>query len=119
MKGGDFGNLLENVNALNVETTKFYLAHVVLALEHLHSMGIVHRDLKPENMLISADGHVKLTDFGLSEAGLRKMIQKTIMSKPKFKSKSEIFSINLDLSDQKLEKKEIAAKNLEIGFQNK
>jgi serine/threonine protein kinase len=70
-------------------------------------------------MLISADGHVKLTDFGLSEAGLRKMIQKTIMSKPKFKSKSEIFSINLDLSDQKLEKKEIAAKNLEIGFQNK
>jgi serine/threonine protein kinase len=36
MKGGDFGNLLENVVSLNVETTKFYLAHVVLALEHLH-----------------------------------------------------------------------------------
>ena len=92
MKGGDFGNLLENVVSLNVETTKFYLAHVVLALEHLHSNGIVHRDLKPENMLIAADGHVKLTDFGLSEAGLRKKIQKTIMIKPKFKSKSEIFS---------------------------
>jgi serine/threonine protein kinase len=119
MKGGDFGNLLENVHALNVETTKFYLAHVVLALEHLHSMGIVHRDLKPENMLIAADGHVKLTDFGLSEAGLRKKIQKTIMNKPKFKSKSEIFSINLDLAEQKLERNEITAKNLEIGLEKK
>lgn len=85
MKGGDFGNLLENFYALNYEYTKFYLAHVVLALEHLHSNGIVHRDLKPENMLISADGHVKLTDFGLSEAGLRKKIQKSIvLKKPKF-----------------------------------
>ena len=74
MKGGDFGNLLENVVSLNFETTKFYLA-----LEHLHSNGIVHRDLKPENMLIAADGHVKLTDLGLSEAGLFKKIQKTII----------------------------------------
>lgn len=79
MKGGDFGNLLENVHALNYETSKFYLAHVVQALEHLHQMGIVHRDLKPENMLVAADGHVKLTDFGLSEAGLRKILQKTII----------------------------------------
>jgi serine/threonine protein kinase len=81
MKGGDFGTLLENVSALNFETTKFYLAHIVQALEHLHSMGIAHRDLKPENILIAADGHVKLTDFGLSEAGLRKKVEKTIVAK--------------------------------------
>ncbi|KAF9620298.1 hypothetical protein IFM89_011033 [Coptis chinensis] len=43
---------------------------VVLALEYLHSLGIVHRDLKPDNILIAHDGHIKLTDFGLSKIGL-------------------------------------------------
>ena len=70
MKGGDFGTLLERVGYLDALRTKFYLAHLVAALEHLHAQGIVHRDLKPENMLIGSDGHVKLADFGLSEAGL-------------------------------------------------
>jgi serine/threonine protein kinase len=71
MRGGDFGNLLERCGSLNLETARFYLAHIVAGLEHLHSRGIVHRDLKPENMLIGADGHIKLTDFGLSDAGLK------------------------------------------------
>ncbi|KAK1316475.1 Serine/threonine-protein kinase AtPK2/AtPK19 [Acorus calamus] len=42
----------------------------VLALEYLHSLNVVHRDLKPDNLLINHDGHIKLTDFGLSKVGL-------------------------------------------------
>lgn len=43
---------------------------VELPQEHIHAMGIVHRDLKPENLLIGADGHLRLTDFGLSATGI-------------------------------------------------
>ena len=59
-------------NCLEEEIAKFYLAEVVLALEYLHSKGIVHRDLKPDNLLLDGNGHIKLTDFGLSEVGISK-----------------------------------------------
>lgn len=48
----------------------FYAGELVLALEHLHSLGIVYRDLKPENCLLDVEGHVVLTDFGLSKVAV-------------------------------------------------
>mmetsp|Transcript_33362 Transcript_33362/g.30328 ORF Transcript_33362/g.30328 Transcript_33362/m.30328 type:complete len:148 (-) Transcript_33362:958-1401(-) len=67
MIGGDFGYILENCTCLDENDTKFYIAEVVLALEYLHKQSIVHRDLKPDNILLDEKGHIKLTDFGLSE----------------------------------------------------
>lgn len=46
---------------------KFYSAELCLALEFLHSNNIVYRDLKLENILMDVEGHIVLTDFGLSK----------------------------------------------------
>ncbi|XP_075248671.1 uncharacterized protein LOC142341541 isoform X2 [Convolutriloba macropyga] len=70
VEGGDVGTLLKNVGALPYDLARMYFAETVLAVEYLHSYGIVHRDLKPDNLLITSEGHIKLTDFGLSRMGL-------------------------------------------------
>ncbi|KAF4532795.1 hypothetical protein B566_EDAN002645 [Ephemera danica] len=70
VEGGDCATLLKNIGALPPDTARLYFAETVLAVEYLHSYGIVHRDLKPDNLLITALGHIKLTDFGLSKMGL-------------------------------------------------
>ncbi|XP_022176732.1 microtubule-associated serine/threonine-protein kinase 3 isoform X2 [Myzus persicae] len=70
VEGGDCASLLKNIGPLPPDMAKFYFAETVLAVEYLHNYGIVHRDLKPDNLLITALGHIKLTDFGLSKMGL-------------------------------------------------
>ncbi|KAI3712480.1 hypothetical protein L1987_71037 [Smallanthus sonchifolius] len=70
LNGGDLYSLLRNLGCLDEDVARIYIAEVVLALEYLHSLRVVHRDLKPDNLLIAHDGHIKLTDFGLSKVGL-------------------------------------------------
>jgi serine/threonine protein kinase len=46
------------------------MAEIILAIEYVHSLNVIYRDMKPENILIDADGHMKLADFGLAKAGI-------------------------------------------------
>ncbi|KAF9974442.1 hypothetical protein BGZ73_002127 [Actinomortierella ambigua] len=69
LNGGDCMALIKAIGRLPEDWARNYLAEVVLGLEYLHAAGIVHRDLKPDNLLIDQNGHLKLTDFGLSKVG--------------------------------------------------
>ena len=67
LPGGDLMTLLMARDILPEEDSKFYAAEMVVAIESVHDMGCIHRDLKPDNVLIGRDGHIKLSDFGLSK----------------------------------------------------
>ncbi|KAI9915654.1 hypothetical protein PsorP6_007042 [Peronosclerospora sorghi] len=69
--GGELFYHLSRMKKLPESMACFYAAEITLALEHLHGLGVVYRDLKPENILLTADGHIKLADFGLAKEGIR------------------------------------------------
>eukprot|EP00826_Nyctotherus_ovalis_P041475 TRINITY_DN4176_c0_g3_i2.p2 TRINITY_DN4176_c0_g3~~TRINITY_DN4176_c0_g3_i2.p2 ORF type:complete len:345 (-),score=140.94 TRINITY_DN4176_c0_g3_i2:2184-3218(-) len=78
INGGDLGSLLQNCGYLEEAYARLYMAEIIVALEYLHSMNILHRDLKPKNILIDSTGHLKLTDFGLSQIKMKRMTHKWI-----------------------------------------
>ncbi|KAI7871683.1 kinase-like domain-containing protein [Spinellus fusiger] len=66
-RGGDLATHLTHSGYFIPDRCLLYTAEILLGLQALHRLGIVYRDLKPENILLAADGHVVLTDFGLSK----------------------------------------------------
>ncbi|CAK4030519.1 related to kinase [Lecanosticta acicola] len=70
-QGGELFTHLAMERMFTEEVASFYMAEMVLALEHLHqNVRVIYRDLKPENCLLDCEGHLLLTDFGLSKVAL-------------------------------------------------
>ncbi|RDW93768.1 serine/threonine-protein kinase [Aspergillus mulundensis] len=69
MVGGDFLGLLMRHNILAEEIARWYVAEMILCIEEAHRLHWIHRDVKPDNFLISASGHLKISDFGLAFDG--------------------------------------------------
>ncbi|KAF2687065.1 hypothetical protein K458DRAFT_415339 [Lentithecium fluviatile CBS 122367] len=70
-QGGELFHHLATERMFNEDTAAFYMAEMVLALDYLHrTVGVIYRDLKPENCLLDAEGHLLLTDFGLSKVSV-------------------------------------------------
>ncbi|KAK4684758.1 hypothetical protein P7C73_g5406, partial [Tremellales sp. Uapishka_1] len=66
MGGGDLLNLLVERDTFPESMTKFYVSEMILALQETHQLGYIHRDIKPDNFLITPEGHIRVSDFGLA-----------------------------------------------------
>lgn len=67
ISGGELFSFLRRSQKFSNNVAKFYAAEVVLAFEYLHAKDIIYRDLKPENLLLTVEGHLKITDFGFAK----------------------------------------------------
>ena len=67
LNGGELFTYLKNERKFSEHRARIYCAELVEALAYLHRNGIIYRDLKPENILLDPEGHLRITDFGLSK----------------------------------------------------
>ena len=68
LQGGDmFYHMHHSTINFTENTVKFYIIELILAIEFLHENNVIYRDLKPENILMNSEGHIKISDFGLSK----------------------------------------------------
>ncbi|KAK8952506.1 3-phosphoinositide-dependent protein kinase 2 [Platanthera zijinensis] len=63
-EGGELFDQITRKGRVIESDARFYTAEIIDAMEYLHGLGLIHRDIKPENVLLTADGHVKIADFG-------------------------------------------------------
>ncbi|XP_020681167.1 3-phosphoinositide-dependent protein kinase 2 [Dendrobium catenatum] len=63
-EGGELFDQITRKGRIFEDEARFYIAEIIDVLEYLHGIGLIHRDIKPENLLLTANGHVKVADFG-------------------------------------------------------
>lgn len=98
VEGLSLKEFLERKGRLPPEVASYIILEISRVLARLHEQGIIHRDLKPSNVLISYDGKIKLTDFGLAVSQTLPSItvEGTILGTPGYMSPEQITGKPID-----------------------
>lgn len=96
------GRTLESIllsgQAMTTEQTFYLLRQVAEGLDYAHRHQVVHRDLKPANILVTEDGRVKITDFGIAKVLAREGVMRTVglMGTPSYMSPEQVKGGEID-----------------------
>ena len=111
VKGQSLKDLISKKGKINQGDIEYLFPQLLLSLEHVHKAGFIHRDIKPSNFMLSSNGVIKLTDFGIAkdknsaiytETGLQMgtpmyMSPEQIRSTKDVDHKSDIYSLGVVL----------------------
>ncbi len=98
VRGTTLRHLLDHRGALDPPEAVTVAAHIAAALEAAHQAGIVHRDIKPANVLLSSDGRVLVTDFGIAKAteGADLTTERTMLGTAKYLAPEQVEGDRVD-----------------------
>jgi len=91
--------LIQQKGKLGEELTLLIAHEICMGLDHAHQRGIIHRDIKPANIMITREGHVKITDFGLAklhENQTQQTVASTLLGTPLYMSPEQAIGDTID-----------------------
>jgi serine/threonine protein kinase len=97
--GPSFKNILSSRRVLDEELTLLIAHEICMGLDHAHQHGIIHRDIKPANVMITGEGQVKITDFGLAklhQSQTQQTVASTLLGTPLYMSPEQAIGDSID-----------------------
>ena len=97
--GMSLKEFIQERKQISEELTLFIAHEICMGLDHAHQRGIIHRDIKPANIMLTKEGHVKITDFGLAklhENQTQQTVANTLLGTPLYMSPEQAIGERID-----------------------